>query len=72
MTEIFVNAKKIYWSRKLITYSELVIIAGYFSDETLTVQFSKGESDDFGTMIYGHDREIIDGMVFDVVMTNNA
>lgn len=72
MTEIFVNTKKIYWSRKLITYSELVIVAGHFSDETLTVQFSRGESNDHGTLIYGQDREIIDGMVFDVVHTTNA
>lgn len=71
--KFFVNTRPVYWSRKAIHYSELLILEGHNSDGVFTIQYSRGPSDNIhGTMIDGQIVKVTEGMVFDVTNTNNA
>ena len=71
--KIIVNAKEVYWDRNPITYSELATMEGHHSSDILTIQYSLGPKDNpEGTLVLGQVVPIVDGMVFDVTITNNA
>lgn len=75
MFDIIINAKKIKCAHETLSYSDLVELVfpnkGHKND--FTVQYSLGtRMNPQGTIISNQSVEITNGMVFDVVITNNS
>jgi hypothetical protein len=71
---IFVNGRR-YWhsSSGKISYDEVVDLAGKKGDHyTVTYRWRKPSVSQGGVLSPGYDVELVDGMIFDVVSTNNA
>ena len=73
---IFVNARKRWWNRRTITYSQVVELAFppmYGSKEVFTVQYNHGPKEDREGLLAGGQRvKVVDGMVFDVTRTDKS
>jgi hypothetical protein len=74
---IIVNAREVIWSKKEISYQEVVEIAfGSYSDNpliTYTVSYSRGDEDKKeGTLVKGASVKVKKGMIFNVTKTDRS
>ena len=73
---IIVNAKEYPWSRKEISYTDVVNLPfppPHSETVMFTVQYSRGPKESpQGTLVKGKSVSIIKGMVFDVTQTDKS
>lgn len=74
---IIVNAREKKWSKKEISYKEVIELAfGSYSDDenvVYTVTYSKGQdSRKEGSLVKGESVKVKDGMIFNVFQTNKS
>lgn len=74
---IIVNTREKAWSKKEISYEEVIVLAfgSYSNDENVvyTVTYSKGpDSHHEGSLVKGGSVKVKDGMIFNVTQTNKS
>ena len=73
---IIVNGREKIWSKKKISFDEVVILAfGEISTDPnviYTVTYKKGHGHHGGIMVKGDEVTVKDGMVFNVTQTNKS
>lgn len=74
MATIFVNGEKAFNVSDVLTYEEIVTLAGKDAQAPgqLTVQYTRGADKPSGTLLPGQSVRVRDGMVFDAVFTGYA
>lgn len=73
-TKIFVNTKEVTWSKKEISFEELVDIAfpGATNKQEFDVTYLKGQSGNEGELLNGESVHVHPGMEFTVTPTNES
>lgn len=74
---IIVNTREKTWTKKEISYEEVIVLAfgSYSNDENVvyTVTYSKGpDSHHEGSLVKGGSVKVKDGMIFNVTQTNKS
>jgi len=74
---IIVNAREKVWTKKEISYQEVVELAfGSYSDDPMivySITFAKGDkSHKQGSMVKGDSVKVKNGMIFNVTQTNKS